>query len=174
MDLKISLATISDLATLRALSIRTFHDAFASVNTEENMRSYVESAFNEEKLREELTNPDSRFFFCYYETTPIGYMKINFAPAQTDLHDPGSLELERIYILKDYQNLKAGAFLLEHCVSIALEHNLRYIWLGVWEHNTRAINFYEKNGFSAIDTHAFMLGTDRQIDVIMKRDLAAQ
>lgn len=47
-----------------------------------------------------------------------------------------------------------------------------YIGLEGWEENTKAIQFfYTKNGFEAFDKHIFMLGSDQQIDIMMKLDL---
>lgn len=45
--------------------------------------------------------------------------------------------------------------------------------LGVWEHNHRALRFYEKNGFIAFGTHIFQLGNDQQTDILMKKSVAA-
>jgi diamine N-acetyltransferase len=162
----------SDLFLLQELSLRTFHDAFAHVNTEDNMKSYVTSAFHPEKLQRELANPASKFFFCKADGNMIGYCKVNFSDAQTDIHDPKSLEIERIYVVKDYQNMKAGALLLGHCINVARQNRLDYVWLGVWEHNLRAINFYRKNGFAEIGRHDFMLGNEQQTDIIMRRAIS--
>ena len=41
------------------------------------------------------------------------------------------------------------------------------LWLGVWEHNARAIRFYEKCGFRDAGSHPFLLGNDLQTDRIM-------
>ncbi|MEN9961197.1 MAG: Protease synthase and sporulation negative regulatory protein 1, partial [Bacteroidota bacterium] len=38
----------------------------------------------------------------------------------------------------------------------------------VWEKNSRAIRFYEKQGFVAFDQHIFQLGEDAQTDILMK------
>ena len=54
---------------------------------------------------------------------------------------------------------------------IAREKNKDYVWLGVWEENPRAINFYKKNGFVAFDKHLFQLGNDLQTDIMMKLKL---
>jgi diamine N-acetyltransferase len=171
MHFSISPIQITDLAELQEMSIRTFKDAFAALNTEENMNSYLSKAFNENQLRNDILNPSSQFFFCLFNKTPIGYMKVNFAPAQTDLNDPESLELERIYIAKEFQNLKGGHFLLEEAVKLAVQHGLKYMWLGVWDQNAKAIRFYENHGFVRSGEHPFMLGTDRQIDIILRRPL---
>jgi len=48
---------------------------------------------------------------------------------------------------------------------------VKYIWLGVWEKNQKAIDFYEKNGFVPFDKHIFVLGDDKQTDIMMKMEL---
>jgi ribosomal protein S18 acetylase RimI-like enzyme len=45
------------------------------------------------------------------------------------------------------------------------------LWLGVWEHNLRAIGFYRKRGFVQCGAQPFLLGTDLQTDWIMNRTL---
>lgn len=64
-----------------------------------------------------------------------------------------------------------GKFLLEHAINSARQKQKKYVWLGVWEKNERALRFYEQNGFYRIGTHCFILGKDRQIDHIMRKDL---
>ena len=59
----------------------------------------------------------------------------------------------------------------EHAINSARQKQKEYIWLGVWEKNERALRFYEQNGFYGIGTHCFILGKDRQIDHIMRKDL---
>ena len=43
------------------------------------------------------------------------------------------------------------------------------VWLGVWEHNPRAIRFYEKHGFTTAGEQPF--GKDPQRDLVMVRPL---
>jgi len=47
------------------------------------------------------------------------------------------------------------------------------VWLGVWEHNPRAIAFYRKWGFEAVGEHVFVVGTDPQRDLVMTRSALA-
>lgn len=163
--------TVQDLDSLCKISIKTFYQTFADSNTEENMTAYLDSAYNKEKLYEELCNPDSSFFFIYVDESLAGYLKTNEYPSQTDINDIDSLELERIYILKEFQGAGLGQDLLEHTISIATEHGKKYIWLGVWEHNERAKHFYQKNGFYRIGAHSFVVGDDVQTDYVMRKDL---
>lgn len=163
--------TVQDLDSLCKISIETFYQTFADSNTEENMTAYLDTAYNKEKLYEELCNPDSSFFFIYVDESLAGYLKTNEYPSQTDINDIDSLELERIYILKEFQGAGLGQDLLEHTISIATEHGKKYIWLGVWEHNERAKHFYQKNGFYRIGAHSFVVGDDVQTDYVMRKDL---
>jgi diamine N-acetyltransferase len=167
----IKLARISpaDLKELQELGKKTFYEAFAAENTAENMQYYLDTNFTDEKLTEEINNPDSAFYFAKLDDKPIGYLKINAGQAQTEL--PGnnsSLEIERIYVLQEFQGKKVGQILFDKAVEIAKEKNAEYIWLGVWEKNVRAIRFYEKNGFIPFSKHLFKLGDDEQTDIMMK------
>lgn len=163
--------TLQDLESLRNISIETFYQTFADSNTAENMQAYLQSAYNEEKLYRELSNPNSSFFFVCVDERVAGYLKLNEFAAQTDINDSDSLELERIYILRDFQGMGLGKDLLEHAISVANEGGKKYIWLGVWEHNERAKRFYQKNGFYRIGEHSFVVGDDVQIDYVMRKDL---
>jgi ribosomal protein S18 acetylase RimI-like enzyme len=162
---------LRDLSTLRDLSIKTFVTAFGSSNTEANINKYTSSAFSEEKLREEIQETYSHFYFCVFNSDIVGYMKLNFAPAQSDINDPQTLELERIYVLREHQNKQAGRYMVERAVEIASRAKIKVVWLGVWEKNTAAIRFYERNLFTPAGSHAFMLGNEEQIDIIMQRIL---
>ena len=124
-------------------------------------------------MRTELSNPDSSFHFLYWDDRLAGYIKLNEAGAQTDVHDEQSLELERIYISKEFQGHGLRRFLMDQAIGIALQRKKKYVWLGVWEKNTKALAFYKKSGFYPVGTHTFVMGDDVQTDYIMRRDLAS-
>jgi len=102
----------------------------------------------------------------------IGYIKINFGQAQTDIKDKKSIEIERIYVLKDFYGKKVGQILYNKALNIARQKKSEYLWLGVWEKNPRAIQFYKKNGFVEFDKHIFKLGNDEQTDIMMRLKLS--
>jgi ribosomal protein S18 acetylase RimI-like enzyme len=101
----------------------------------------------------------------------VGYLKLNFGQSQTELKDSKALEIERIYVLKEFQGKNIGQLLYEKAIQIANQNNAEYVWLGVWEENEKAIKFYTKNGFVAFDKHIFKLGDDEQTDIMMKLTL---
>ena len=91
--------------------------------------------------------------------------------AQTELKENIGLEIERIYVLKEFHGKNVGQILYDTAFEVAKRINAEYLWLGVWEHNPRAINFYKKNGFVEFDKHIFKLGDDEQTDIMMKLKL---
>lgn len=165
----ITKALTGDVTIIQAVGRETFFEAFASQNTVTDMEKYLDEHFSEEKIQQELNNPESVFFIAREDETPIGYMKLNTGNAQTDVKEAIALEIERIYVKAAYQGKKVGQLLYEQALHFAKQKQKSYIWLGVWEENSKAINFYKKNGFVAFDKHMFKLGNDEQTDVMMKR-----
>lgn len=159
------------LSQLQQLAIQTFKESFTDANHVDDLKEYITESFSMEKLSKELSNPNSVFYFAKINDQEIGYLKINVGDAQTELQENNFLEIERIYVLEKFIGKKVGQLLLEKAIKIALEKNMEYIWLGVWEENPRAINFYKKNGFVAFDKHIFTIGRDDQIDIMMKLKL---
>ena len=164
--------SISDLAQLQKIGKTTFAETFTEHNTKEDLDKYLEESFSNEKLSSELNNPHSSFYFAEIEDNVVGYLKINFGASQTELKDNEALEIERIYVLQAFHGKKLGQALYEKAISIAKEMKVSYVWLGVWEQNHRALQFYKKNGFVPFDTHIFKLGNDEQTDIMMKLELA--
>jgi ribosomal protein S18 acetylase RimI-like enzyme len=162
---------VDDLAILQAFSVQTYKDTFDESNTEENMKAYLDEAYAADKLQGEILNTNSMFFFLYSSGELCGYIKVNENDAQTEIKETGAIELERIYVSKDHQGQGIGNTLLNKAIEIAREKDKDYIWLGVWEHNLRALSFYKKHGFYRIGQHAFFMGDDEQVDYLMRKDL---
>lgn len=162
----------SEEASLYAdLGRRTFLDTFASENTAEDMADYVRTAFAPEKIARELADPQMLAFLARVNGEPAGYLKLNLPSAQTEDVEGNTLEVERIYVAAEWLGTGLGRALMDLAMDQARQRGCRAIWLGVWERNARAIAFYKRQGFVPFGTHAFMLGADEQIDVLMQREL---
>ena len=164
---------LSDLHNLQTLGIKTFSETFDTTNIQSDMDDYFVKNFNLEKLEQELSNPGSDFYFAELDGEPIGYLKTNRGLAQTESLLEEALEIERIYVLRKHHGHKIGKNLFVKAIQVARKHTLERVWLGVWEKNTQALNFYQRLGFEKFDTHVFMLGVDAQTDWLMKLELNA-
>lgn len=170
-EIEIIKIDINDIKALQQIGRQTFAETFGESNSPENMAKYLEKAYADEKLSEELNNPNSVFYFAKADCQVIGYLKLNFGVSQTELKDNTALEIERIYVTKEYHGKKVGQLLYDKAIEVAKDKMVNYVWLGVWEENKRAIQFYAKNGFVEFDKHIFVLGNDAQTDIMMKKQL---
>ncbi|OLQ49047.1 GNAT family N-acetyltransferase [Bacillus licheniformis] len=171
MTINIKKCSREDLKILQEISVETFNDTFKDQNSSENMKAYLDSAFNTEQLEKELSNISSQFFFVYCHHEVAGYLKVNTDDAQSEEMGDESLEIERIYIKKEFQKHGLGKHLLHKALDIALECNKKKIWLGVWEKNENAVAFYKKMGLVQTGTHSFYMGDEEQTDFIMTKTL---
>lgn len=164
-------AGLEDLQQLKLFSRQTFYASFGDQNTPENMQLYDEQHFSDDQIRSEILNPDSQFLFAKLGEEILGYVKINLGSAQTVLPNEAGMEIERIYVDLQVKGQGIGKSLIQKTITLAKKAGAKYIWLGVWEHNTDAIRFYEKNGFRRYSQHVFYLGNDPQTDLLMKLSL---
>lgn len=171
MTIKIKKCNHEDLEILQEISIETFNDTFKDQNSPENMKAYIERAFNEKQLEKELSNRFSQFFFVYFNEAVAGYLKVNTNEAQSEEMGDESFEIERIYISDRFQKHGLGKYLLNQAIEIAMERKKKKVWLGVWEKNENAIAFYKKMGFVQTESHAFYMGDEEQTDFIMTKTL---
>lgn len=171
MSIRIKKCTFEDLGLLQEISVETFNETFKDQNSPENMKAYLEKAFNLKQLEKELSNISSEFYFIYSKEDIAGYLKLNTNDAQTEVMGNDSLEIERIYIRKKLHKQGLGKYLINKAIEIAIERNKEMIWLGVWEKNENAITFYKKMDFVQTGAHSFYMGDEEQIDFIMAKTL---
>ena len=162
---------ISEIDKIRSIGIETFTESFESDNSSEDMSAYLDEKFSLEGLRSELGNAESSFYFVELDSNPVGYLKINIGSAQSDQSLEDALEIERIYILKEFHGKRLGKLFFDKAVEITTQLKLKRIWLGVWEHNTLAIDFYQRQGFTKFAEHPFTLGDKVDTDWLMKLEL---
>ncbi len=169
--MEIKRCTAADVKQLQDICRRTFIETFAAQNTKEDMERFLAESFSEERLREELSTPDSFTYIAYEQGEPVGYLKLNIGAAQTEEGFSGSLEVQRIYLISDVKGRGLGTELIRFSEDKARELSMKYIWLGVWEYNYPARKFYAKLGFEQFSQHTFVLGDDRQTDLLMRKYL---
>jgi ribosomal protein S18 acetylase RimI-like enzyme len=166
-ELTITIADVTDAEMLTVLGITIFRVTFGPQNRQEDMDKYVAQEMNYEKIAAELADTQNTFFIARLNDIAVGYAKVrhNTEHGLVAVHP---LEIERLYVLHEYHDRKIGAALMQGCIATAKERGCDVVWLGVWEHNDRAISFYKKWGFEFFGSHIFTLGTDDQTDVLMR------
>jgi diamine N-acetyltransferase len=171
---RIRRATVEDAATLAVTAARWFDDTFGPHNDPEDMRMYLEKAFGVEQQTAELADPRRITLVAEEGEALAGYTTLRRTPTgggHPSLPAGEAVEIQRFYIGPHHHGQGLARRLMEEVLETAREMGGELLWLGVWEHNTRAIRFYEKQGFVDVGVMEFMLGTDLQYDRVMTRPL---
>lgn len=159
-------ATIADAVKLSAISIQTFYDTFVGTCKEEDMTAFLKEYFNLKQVQAELSNENDFYYLAELNGRVVGYCRwmedyTNFSL----MKQWKSLELKRIYVLKEYHGKGVAQQLMNLVIQYAQSNQYQVLWLGVWENNHRAQKFYEKNLFvNSGHTHDFPIGATPQTD----------
>jgi ribosomal protein S18 acetylase RimI-like enzyme len=135
------------------------------------MEKYTASHFGETRISMEIAEKNQIYFLCHFDSIPAGYATLRNEIQPAELIGKRAAEIERIYVLNEFKNNGIGRALIKKCAETAVQQGFERLWLGVWQENSPAIAFYEKNGFSKIGIQTFLLGDDLQQDWIMCRTL---
>lgn len=160
-----------DIKKLQTIAKQTFTETFGSQNTAEDLAKFLNEEYDFNKLKSEVADPESFYYFCYFNDEIAGYLKLNIGSAQTESDYPEALEIQRIYVLQKYQGQKMGLSMMQHAIEVAKKIKKSQVWLGVWEKNLKAQAFYQKSGFKKVGSHDFILGDDIQTDYILVKEL---
>lgn len=140
---------INDVKLLQSIGSKTFEDTFGNTCTREDMRYVLDLYFNPAQVELELLDDYDNFFFFEEDGIVKGYMRIN-AKHECPLDsfkDRKSVELVRLYVLKEFHGLGIANKLMDFAIDFALRNGFNMMYLSVWEYNFRARGFYEKHGF---------------------------
>jgi len=161
-----------DAELLAELGARTFSETFAPDNTPEDLSAYLASAFSPAQQAAELADPDCLFQIAETNGVAVGYALIRSGNVPPGVTGNKPIELVRLYVSRESLGSGVGAALMQACIGEARLQGYRSLWLGVWEHNQRALAFYRKCNFHEVGTHVFQLGNDPQTDILMQRSIS--
>lgn len=173
-SIRIGRASLSDAAVLAEIGARTFVETFGASNRPEDLKALLESSYGVAQQSAELEDPDVLTLLAYRDAELAGFAQVRRKPAPSCVLEAHSIELHRFYLVRSAQGTGIAAPLMLKVRAAARELGGRHLWLGVWEHNPRAVAFYIKSGFTRIGSHDFMVGSDRQTDWVFIAPLSGQ
>ena len=142
---------------LAAIGKTSFLESHGNSASSEDIADYVNQKFTIEAFQTELSDPKNIFYILYYDNKPAGYSKIIFNSPHPNIQQQGVTKLERLYLLKEFYNLKLGQTLFKFNVELSKTNHQTGMWLFVWTENKRAVAFYKKTGFKIIGEHSFQI-----------------
>jgi GNAT superfamily N-acetyltransferase len=165
-------ARVPDAPWLAALAERTFRETYSAHNTPENMERYVAEHFGSVLQAAELRDGRMTTLVAEVDGEPAGYAQLGQGAAPASVTGGAPMEIVRFYVDRPWHGRGLARQLMDATVDAARAAGARTLWLGVWERNPRAIAFYRKCGFQDVGTQTFVLGADRQRDLVLTRSLA--
>ena len=166
-------AELKDCRSLSTFAKEAFVEAHQGqpMIKDEDMHSYTKECLNEKKIAEEQLDPKSIFFLAIKGATIVGYAKINLKRSEECVVATNPTELQRIYVGSECKGMGIGKLLLTHCIDVAIKNNSDVIWLGVWDYNLYAQEFYKRNGFSCVGSQCFVFGSYLSRDFVYQKTL---
>jgi ribosomal protein S18 acetylase RimI-like enzyme len=154
----ITKADISDAAAIASLGKITFTETFGDLFTKQELEDYLVKTFNFEKILNSLKKQNNKYWIAFNDDNPVGYAKIKLYSNIVGMGNIEQIQLQKIYILKAYLNIKIGSALLKEIMASKELKTGSLVWLVVLSTNERAIRFYEKSGFTKFKKHYHQIG----------------
>jgi len=163
---------LEDGPTLAELGARTFRETFEAICSSRDLAEFLAEAYGDAIQRTELADPSRPALVLEIDGVPAGFLQLRLGHREPCIEGVRPVELQRIYLLREAQGGGHGAALMAAALRLARAWGADVIWLGVWEHNDRALAFYARHGFRVAGDHVFMIGQQVDRDLILVKDLA--
>ena len=186
-------ATLEDADALSALASTCFTQTFGHLYAPDDLDRFIHEAYSPEVLRAELTDPKRPTWLFFLEENEAGATVPGSADAHTasegkligyvtvcPAHLPhpevkeGDGEVQRLYLLQEYQGGGRGSRMLEHALNWLEADGPRTLWIGAWSENYGAQKLYGRYGFTKVGEYSFMVGDHADREFILRRDAAVQ
>ena len=166
-DVALRRAEPRDAPSLAVLAERTFRESFGARNSPENMDLHCNRYFGTDIQAREIAERGLATTLALVDRRLVGYSQLRLARPHAGVVAERPVELSRIYVEAAWQGRGVARALMEDALRGAAKAGADCLWLGVWEHNPKAMAFYRKFGLAVVATQAFMLGQERQRDLVM-------
>ncbi len=160
--LEIKNANVNDASNIAQLGIITFKESFGHLFRDKNdLHEYLDRTFSVSKIKDSLEKEENVYWIAFWNNVPVGYAKLKLHSYTGLIASQNICQLQKIYVLKEYLSMKIGLTLQRTLLSEAKQRRFELIWLSVWEGNSRAIKFYDKNNFEKVGNHGFEIGKEK-------------
>ena len=105
-------------------------------------------AYANDKIEDELRDPNIEYFIVFDEGVASGYMKLLMNAQFTGYENSKALEIERIYLFKRAMGKGTGRQLMQLAMEKARALKKDIIFLKAMDSSTEAIAFYKKLGYT--------------------------
>lgn len=167
--LNIRRATPADAEVLSRIAAETFTETFGHTYPPEDLAAFLASAYDLEKTRLDLADPDRAAWLVEADGRVVGHALAGPCDLPHDEVTPACGELKRLYVLKAFQGGGTGSRLLAETLAWLEKDGPRRLWIGVWSENYGAQRLYGRLGFEKVGEYDFIVGETRDREFILRR-----
>ena len=162
-------AASADLPAIDRVFRTSFCETFAHLYRPEDLAEFL-GKFTPEAWAEEFNDRRYRFRVAEDGGEVVGYVKLgpSTLPIETSRR---AIELRQIYVLRDHHGSGLARALTEWAIDKAKDDGFEELYLTVYTDNHRARRFYDRHGFEAVGRYDFMVGSQADHDIIMRKVL---
>lgn len=164
-------ASPNDAATLADLGARTFRETFQGICSPEDLGAFLGKTYGEAMQKAELMDPARPALVLEVDGIPAGFAQLRLGHREPGILGRRPAELQRIYVLRAFHGGGYGAALMQAATDLARAWGAGQLWLGVWEHNDKALAFYARCGFREVGEHIFKIGDQTDRDLLLAKEL---
>jgi len=162
----IRLATPADTHTLAAFGAQAFADAYRELSDAQEIADYVAEHFRPEVMASVIGDPACTVLLAWVGDSLAGYAIVKAEPAPDCVTGPAPIHLWRIYLGGGFIGQGLGSRLMRAVNAEARRQGAQTLWLGVYDRNVRAVQFYERFGFAKVGGQEFEFGGQIYIDPV--------
>lgn len=160
-----------ELAAFGALCRRTFAEGFAYAYTPDAIARHLDAVYTPEALHADLTAQDRVTLVASRGDDLAAYVVLRIGAKSDGVTAARPWEIARFYVDRAWHGGGLAGPLMEEALRLARVGGADAAWLGVWEHNARAIRFYEKMGFQRVGGQIYVFDGRPENDYVMARAL---
>ncbi|HEX2800473.1 MAG TPA: GNAT family N-acetyltransferase [Phenylobacterium sp.] len=159
----------ADAEALATIGAATFVETFGHLYPAADLEAFLLHAYGLDRIRADLADPAKASWIVEAGGQAVGYALAGPCGLPHPLARPDDGEVNRLYLLKAWQNGGTGGRLFDALEAWLQKDGPRVIWIGVWSGNHGAQRFYARRGFGRVGDYEFAVGNTLDHEYILRR-----
>jgi diamine N-acetyltransferase len=153
---EIKTAAVKDIPLIQQLAYAIWPQTYSSIISKAQISYMLDMIYSTAALQKQMHDEGCTFIIVYDNNQPVAFASYNQTTLQT-------WKLSKIYILPTQQGKGTGKFIISYIIDTIKMQNAKALQLQVNRFN-KACNFYQKLGFTIIETADFDIGNGYFMD----------
>ncbi len=165
-------AHLSDDARLAAFTRLVFEETYGSSIPARTLAQYFDEHLSPQALARDIAEARTALLIAATSRVIHATARLAWRDRPNCIKHEAAIELGRFYVEASQRGTGLANALLAACERAAADMHATHIWLCAWQHNPRAMAFYQRNGYSIAGKAIIMVGNIAFQDHVLVKALA--